>query len=155
LLLLLRLLLLLLLPLPLPVPRRHPERSEGPLYFAIRLFPRKNNMPEYAYVYILANGFKKLYIGITTNLAERIFEHKSNKHPQSHTARYNIHTLVYFERFTSIPAAITREKQLKGWLRIRKLQLIITTNPTWRDLSSDWGKPIPSYAEPPNATPSP
>ena len=106
-------------------------------------------MPRYAYVYILSNGFRKLYIGMTTSLEQRVYEHKSNKHPECHTARYNIHTLVYFERFTSIPAAIAREKQLKGWLRTRKLELIITTNPTWRDLSVDWGKPLPAHTEPP------
>ncbi len=105
-------------------------------------------MPEYAYVYILANGFKKLYIGLTTNLERRVHEHKTNKDPQSHTARYNIHSLVYFERFTSI-RAINREKQIKGWLRLRKLELIISTNPDWRDLGADWGKPITLYSETP------
>ena len=108
-------------------------------------------MPEYAYVYMLANGFKKLYIGITTNLERRISEHKIDKDPGSHAARYDIHSLVYFERFTSIPAAITREKQLKGWLRIRKLELIISTNPDWRDLSAEWGKPITLYSETPSS----
>ncbi|MEO6910563.1 MAG: GIY-YIG nuclease family protein [Edaphobacter sp.] len=102
-------------------------------------------MPEYAYVYILASGFKKLYIGITTNLMQRVSEHKSHKDPESHTARYNINQLVYFETFTTITAAIAREKQLKGWLRIRKLKLIISTNPDWRDLSADWGKPIEPF----------
>jgi len=96
-------------------------------------------MTEYAYVYILASGFRKLYIGITTNLPQRIFEHKQKKDPDSHTSRYNINQLVYFERFATITAAIGREKQLKGWLRIRKLELIIATNPAWRDLSLDWG----------------
>jgi putative endonuclease len=102
-------------------------------------------MTEYAYVYILANGFRKLYIGVTTNLQARLFEHKQKKDPYSHTARYNINQLVYFERFATITAAIGREKQLKGWLRIRKLELIIATNPAWRDLSSDWGTPIAPF----------
>jgi putative endonuclease len=105
-------------------------------------------MDEYAYVYILANGFQKLYIGITTNLLTRIKQHKEKKNPTSHTAKYNIDALVYFERFTSINTAIAREKELKGWLRIRKLELIISTNPTWIDLSADWGKPIEPYAWP-------
>ena len=104
-------------------------------------------MPECAFVYILANGFKKLYIGITTELINRVAQHKRHKHPDSHTARYNIHDLVYFETFTSIPAAIKREKQIKGWLRIRKLELIISTNPDWKDLSADWDKPIPPFEE--------
>jgi putative endonuclease len=101
---------------------------------------------EYAYVYILANGFKKLYIGITTELEVRVWQHKQKKDPKCHTARYNINRLVYFERFTTITGAIAREKQLKGWLRIRKLDLIISTNPTWLDLSADWGKPIKPYS---------
>lgn len=99
-------------------------------------------MPEYAYVYILSNSFRKLYIRITTNLEARIWQHKQKFHPQSHTAKYGIDQLVYFERFTSIPAAIKREKVLKGWLRVRKLELIIKTNPLWNDLSADWGQPI-------------
>ena len=104
-------------------------------------------MHEYAYIYILANGFKKLYIGITTNLERRVFEHKQAANPVTHTSRYHINQLVYSERFTSIPAAINREKQLKGWLRIRKLNLIIATNPTWQDLSAEWGKPAPAFSE--------
>jgi putative endonuclease len=105
-------------------------------------------MNEYAYVYILANGFKKLYVGITAELEIRVRQHKQKKDPRCHTARYNITQLVYFERFTTVTAAIAREKQLKGWLRIRKLELIISTNPTWLDLSSDWGKPIKPYPLP-------
>ena len=111
---------------------------------------RRERMPEYAYVYILANGFKKIYIGITTKFEQRIFEHKEKVHPNSHTARYNISSLVYYERFTSIRGAIKREKELKGWLRIRKLELIIGTNPLWQDLSADWGKPIKPFTEPNN-----
>ena len=110
-------------------------------------------MNEYAYVYILSNGFKKLYIGSTTTLQERVFEHKTKKYPYSHTARYNINQLVYFERFATITAAIGREKQLKGWLRIRKLELIIATNPAWRDLSLDWGTHLAPF-NPATFTPS-
>ena len=99
-------------------------------------------MDEIAYVYILANVFKKLYIGVTNDLEVRVCQHKQKKNPTSHTSKYNITQLVYLERFTTITAAIHREKVLKGWLRIRKLELIISTNPTWRDLSEDWGKPI-------------
>src|ERR1035437_3020503 len=107
-------------------------------------------MSEYAYVYILANGFKKLSIGITTQLEIRIRQHKEKKDSRCHTAEYNINQLIYFERFTMVSAAIAREKQLKGWLRIRKLELIISTNPTWRDLSAEWGKPIKPYVWPGN-----
>jgi putative endonuclease len=99
-------------------------------------------MNDYAYVYILANGYKKLYIGVTTKLAARIRQHKDCVDPQSHTARYNINQLVHFETFTTVTAAIAREKQLKGWLRVRKVELILSSNPGWRDLSADWGQPI-------------
>jgi putative endonuclease len=101
----------------------------------------------YAYVYILANGYKKLYIGVTTKLTLRVRQHKSRSDPKCHTARYNINQLVYFETFTTVTAAIAREKQLKGWLRMRKLNLIISTNPDWLDLSSDWGTPINPLSE--------
>ncbi len=102
---------------------------------------------EYAYVYIMASGFKKLYIGITTEIEIRVKQHKQKIHPLCHTARYNINQLVYYERFVDIEAAIAREKKLKGWLRIRKIALIVAVNPTWRDLSADWGKAIGFYRE--------
>ena len=90
-----------------------------------------------AYVYILANGFKRLYTGVTSHLPERIREHKSRLHPNCFTARYNIDQLVYYETHLSITTAIAREKQIKGWLRLRKIQLIVATNLTWQDLSKD------------------
>jgi len=95
----------------------------------------------------LAYVYKRLYIGVTTDLMHRIAEHKSKINPESHTAKYNINKLVYLERFTTITAAIQREKQLKGWLRKRKLELIIATNPLWQDLSQEWGKPIQPFKE--------
>jgi predicted GIY-YIG superfamily endonuclease len=61
-----------------------------------------------------------------------------------HTAKYKIHRLVYFERFAYIDNAIAREKQLKGWLRSRKIELIAGSNPTWEDLSLNFGQPIPA-----------
>jgi putative endonuclease len=81
----------------------------------------------------------------------RIRQHKEKKDPTCHSARYNINKLVYFERFTTITAAIAHEKQLKGWLRIRKLELIISTYPAWLDLSADLGKPIQPYSWPERA----
>jgi putative endonuclease len=101
-----------------------------------------------AYVYIMASSFKKIYIGVTTQIEIRVAQHKRAASPDSHTARYVIDKLVYLERFTTITAAIGREKQLKGWLRRRKLELIISTNPAWLDLSADWGKAIEPYAWP-------
>ncbi|GGG66603.1 GIY-YIG nuclease family protein [Edaphobacter dinghuensis] len=102
-------------------------------------------MPEISY--ILASGFKHLYIGVTTELEHRILQHKNGSFPDSFTERYNIKYLVYFERFADLSSAITREKQLKRWSRIKKLRLIVNENPTWRDLSEDWGKPIEPFRE--------
>jgi putative endonuclease len=108
-------------------------------------------MEREAYVYIMASSFKKLYIGVTTQIEIRVGQHKRAAAPNSHTARYVVDKLVYMERFTSITTAIAREKQLKGWLRIRKLELIISTNPTWLDLSADWGKSVEPYTWPEGA----
>jgi len=99
------------------------------------------------YVYILANTFHRLYTGVTNSLMVRVKQHKEAKDPRSFTARYRIHRLVYFQRFQYIQDAIRRETELKGWLRIRKLALIVKHNPTWHDLSEDWGKPIEPFDE--------
>jgi putative endonuclease len=97
-------------------------------------------MEKEAYVYIMSSSFKKLYIGVTTQIEARVSQHKRAASPDSHTARYVIDKLVYLERFTTITAAIAREKQLKGWLRMRKLELIVSTNPSWLDLSAEWAR---------------
>lgn len=94
------------------------------------------------YVYILANTFHRLYTGVTNDLMVRVKQHKVKKDPNSFTARYGIDRLVYFERFQYIQDAIRRETEIKGWLRVKKIALIVEHNPTWRDLSEDWGKPI-------------
>jgi putative endonuclease len=103
--------------------------------------------PDQAYVYILANTFHHLYTGVTTRLRHRVEEHKRSLNPDSHTSRYKIPKLVYYECFESISQAIAREKQIKGWLRIKKIQLIVASNPTWQDLSLDWGNPIEPFDE--------
>ncbi len=95
---------------------------------------------DYFYVYIMTNRSKTLYIGFTGDLQKRVWQHKNHVH-EGFTDRYNCDRLVYYERFTTPQAGINREKQLKGWKRIRKLALIVTQNPEWRDLSDDWGKP--------------
>ncbi len=106
-------------------------------------------MPTHIYsVYILANTFQRLYIGMTNNLEARLHEHKTKTNPNSFTAKYNIDKLVYSERFQYVGNAIAREKELKGWLRIRKIQLITAANPAWQDLSLEWGKPTKPYREP-------
>ena len=91
------------------------------------------------FVYILSNDTNVcLYTGVTNDLARRLYEHKNNLDPKSFTAQYCIHKLVYYEKFSDAYAAITREKQIKGWNRKRKNKLIESVNPRWRDLSEGW-----------------
>jgi putative endonuclease len=87
-------------------------------------------------VYIIANIARTIYIGVTNNLQRRVYEHKNKLFP-GFTAKYGLDTLVYFECGEDVYSAITREKQLKGWKRIRKIQLIESMNPEWKDLSKD------------------
>ncbi|MCX6153194.1 MAG: GIY-YIG nuclease family protein [Candidatus Kapabacteria bacterium] len=89
------------------------------------------------FVYIMTNASRTLYIGFTNNLERRVFEHK-NKLVEGFTKKYNITKLVYYEMTTDVYSAIAREKQLKGWLREKKVKLITDFNPEWRDLSLDW-----------------
>ena len=89
------------------------------------------------YVYIMASKFRALYIGVTNNLERRVLEHMRKLIPGL-TSKYNINRLVYFETFGDVRAAIQREKQIKGWLRAKKVALIISRNPAWRDLSEGW-----------------
>ena len=88
-------------------------------------------------VYILTNRSKTLYVGVTNNLHRRILEHKSGDGSEF-CRRYKIDRLVYYESFDDVVKAINREKQIKGWLRIKKIQLIVEMNPAWRDLSEGW-----------------
>ena len=102
-------------------------------------------LDQHFYVYIMASTFKRLYTGVTNDLEARIAQHKQATNPNSFTGRYRIDRLVYFEPFRYIASAIAREKQIKGWLRIKKVNLIVETNPTWQDLSEDWGKPTTPF----------
>ena len=89
-------------------------------------------------VYMMTNKYKSvLYIGVTSDLLKRIHDHKNKVNPKSFTARYNIDRLVYFEMASSISDAIKREKQLKAGPRSKKISLIISLNPEWRDLFQD------------------
>jgi len=94
------------------------------------------------FTYIVASRSMVLYIGVTSDLEKRVWEHK-NKAVRGFTARYNVDQLLYYEFFPAIADAIVREKQLKGWLRQRKLDLIATMNPNFVDLATDlfdWAK---------------
>jgi putative endonuclease len=93
-------------------------------------------MKEY-YVYIMTNRSGTLYTGITNDLQRRVYEHQHKLIP-GFTAKYNISKLVYFETTTDIRTAIGREKQIKSWLRSKKVALIESANPNWDDLSAEW-----------------
>ena len=86
------------------------------------------------YVYILANRKNgTIYIGVTSNLIKRVYEHKNNL-ANGFTKKYNIHNLVYYEIHDDIKSALTREKQLKKWNRKWKIELIEKDNYFWDDL---------------------
>ena len=89
------------------------------------------------YVYIMTNKRGTLYTGVTNDLKRRVFEHK-NKFVKGFTSKYNINRLVYYEETNDIYEAIKQEKTIKGWSRKKKITLIKTINPAFRDLSEDW-----------------
>jgi len=89
------------------------------------------------FVYIMTNeGNRVLYTGVTNDLPRRVYEHK-NKLVKGFTKKYNVIKLVFYEVCDDIESAILREKQIKGWLRLKKIALIESMNPEWRDLSLD------------------
>jgi putative endonuclease len=89
-------------------------------------------------IYLLTNKNNTvIYIGVTSNLIKRIYEHKSGKY-KGFTHRYNCDKLVYFEQFSTMDEAIAREKQLKAGNRKRKEDLITNENPDWLDLAENW-----------------
>ncbi len=99
------------------------------------------------YVYILTNGKRTLYTGVTSDLMRRVYEHKQ-KLVDGFTKRYNITWLAYYEATSDITSAIAREKQLKGWRRSKKEALIESLNPRWKDLAMDWYGPQSESLDP-------
>lgn len=89
------------------------------------------------FVYIMSSPSRTLYVGMTNDLARRVYEHK-HKLTLGFTARYNVTQLVHFEDTSDVRAAIAREKQIKGWTRAKKIALTESTNPQWQDMSADW-----------------
>ncbi len=86
------------------------------------------------YIYLITNNHKNvLYIGVTNDLIRRIYEHK-NKLQKGFTEKYKVNRLVYYEIYTEIADAIMREKQIKGWSRKKKNDLVNRLNPNWDDL---------------------
>jgi putative endonuclease len=88
-------------------------------------------------VSILTNRSQTLYVGVTNNLHRRVWEHKVGN-GSAFCKRYKIDRLVYCETFDDVRNAIDRKKRIKGWLRIKKIQLIVSVNPTWNDLREGW-----------------
>ncbi len=93
--------------------------------------------PKTYFVYIMTNRSKTLYTGVTNNLVRRVRKHKTGT-GSGFAAKYKLDRLAYFERFEDIHNAIEREKQIKGWLRIKKIALIVSVNPAWADLGREW-----------------
>jgi putative endonuclease len=89
------------------------------------------------YVYIMTNRSKTLYTGVTNNMQRRMYEHKHHL-VAGFTSTYHLTRLVYCEETPDVNAAIAREKQIKGWVRAKKIALIESINPYWRDLSEEW-----------------
>ena len=95
---------------------------------------KKNFITNYHYVYILTNKYNKvLYTGVTDDLSKRIHEHK-NRLRDGFTKKYNVNKLVYFEIIEDATDALAREKEIKGWLRKKKIDLINSKNPEWKEL---------------------
>jgi putative endonuclease len=93
-------------------------------------------MPRDYYVYILASRSRELYIGVTNDINRRLAEHRAGINLDDHAYRHEIVRLVHLERTSDAREAIRREKQLKGWRRMRKIELIESVNPRWLDLAS-------------------
>ncbi len=87
------------------------------------------------YVYILASQSRELYVGVTNDVYKRVSQHRSGVNPNSYTARHRTSRLVYCEPTHDVLSAIRREKQIKGWSRRKRLELIERANPEWNDLA--------------------
>ena len=94
------------------------------------------------YVYLLSSLSGTLYVGITSDLRKRMWQHKEHTF-RGFTAKYDVDRLLYYETFDVAQHAIEREKQIKGWRRQKKIELITKENPKWVDLSGDWFDDVP------------
>jgi putative endonuclease len=92
------------------------------------------------YVYLLASHSRVLYTGVTSDLQRRIWEHRHGVR-SGFATRYRVHQLVHFETTSDVQSAIRREKEIKGWSRSRKIELVETNNAGWLDLAADWFGP--------------
>ena len=89
------------------------------------------------YVYLLASQTRTLYVGVTSNLVRRVGQHRGLR-VRGFTSRYRVTRLVHFESTSNALAAIAREKEIKGWSRNKKVNLIEAANPGWEDLAEGW-----------------
>ncbi len=101
---------------------------------------------KFFYVYMVADRSRVLYVGFTSDLYQRVLQHRRGTF-QGFTSRYGCNRLVWFERYGSSLEAIAREKQIKRWRREKKIFLIELENPRWEDLAKDWGMKMEFYRE--------
>lgn len=98
------------------------------------------------YTYIVASRSHNFYIGMTSDIEGRVWQHKNGVF-DGYSKKYNCNRLVWFERHSLVQSALAREKQLKGWSRVKKIWLIERENPAWMDLSAEWGRPVKMFGE--------
>ena len=91
------------------------------------------------FIYVLASKTRRIYTGVTKSLEHRVWQHRNGE--CRHTAKYNIHRLVYFERFATPAEAIAAEKKIKAWDRAKRVALIDSLNPMWDDRAKGWFDP--------------
>jgi len=91
------------------------------------------------WTYIMGSNTGTLYIGFTNNIDVRVAQHKSGEF-EGFASKYHCNRLLYFEKYDHVACAISREKQLKGWRRSKKIALIESVNPRWDDLAEKWGR---------------
>jgi putative endonuclease len=92
---------------------------------------------DFYFVYILSSRSRVLYVGVTSDLAKRVWQHRNHVFA-GFSAQYNVTRLVHFEQTSEVREAIAREKEIKGWRREKKVALIESMNPHWNDLSEGW-----------------
>ncbi|MCC7359626.1 MAG: GIY-YIG nuclease family protein [Anaerolineales bacterium] len=90
-------------------------------------------------VYLLASQTRTLYVGMTSDLQRRLWEHKTKRVP-GFTSIYDVSRLVYYETTSDVKVALAREKEIKAWRREKKIKLIEAANPDWQDLSTGWAE---------------
>jgi len=95
------------------------------------------HLEKFYYVYFMRNRSKTIYIGVTGKLRTRVWQHRTGAF-EGFTSKYKLDRLVYLERYQYVRNALAREKQLKRWTRIKKIQLIVSMNPTLSDLAEGW-----------------